>query len=48
MRLLADGADGPWDAAARRHRTNTTTVRGEGRPPAPFSDTESETGEDGG
>jgi eukaryotic-like serine/threonine-protein kinase len=34
MRLLADGADGPWDAAAPRHRTDTTTVRGDGRPPA--------------
>jgi serine/threonine-protein kinase len=31
MRLLAEEADGGWDAAAR-HRTNTTTVRGEGRP----------------
>jgi len=35
MRLLAEGGDGPWDGAARRHRTSTTTtLRGEGRPPA--------------
>lgn len=33
MRLLAEGADGGSDPLAR-HRTNTTTVRGEGRPPA--------------
>jgi eukaryotic-like serine/threonine-protein kinase len=37
MRLLADNTDrhidGGWDSAARRHRTNTTTVRGECQPP---------------
>jgi serine/threonine-protein kinase len=37
MRLLAENIDGPMsaggDAATRRRRTNTTTVRGECRPP---------------